>query len=274
LTAQAVQYPQAVALAVSFLVGDAAKYWHTHAKKLQAMGHDIYQWRTFKTALFERFGYKNAEHAARDRLSELHQGTMSFAQYVNAFDDCYAYIPEYDEADKIHRFLRGLRFNTRQKFCINPVTARRWTRYNAMVAYGHNLMNETSSAAPSGPAPGVIKDIAADAGTKRTSPHQQQGAGKKYRTDPSGGSAAPTTSRDTIPARDLPNSDEKEFTIIMANQQKVTFSRNKQLANYCMRRHLCAHCYRSGHSPNHCRFAKATGYPPNFDPNYKSKRRQ
>ena len=83
---------------------------------------------------------------------------MSYAQYVNAFDDCYAHIPNYDEADKVHRFLRGLRPNLRNRLCINPVTFKRWTRYNAMVAYGHNLMNEGDV---SGPPADIIADVSA-----------------------------------------------------------------------------------------------------------------
>ena len=110
--------------------------------------------------MYERFGYKNAEHAARDRLHDLEQRNMSFAQYVNAFDDCYAHIPHYDEADKVHRFLRGLRPGLRNKLCINPATAKRWTRYIAMVAYGHNLMNESNV---SGPPADIIADVSATA---------------------------------------------------------------------------------------------------------------
>ena len=276
LPAQAVQYPQAVALAVSFLVGDAAKYWHTHSDKLRKAGKDIFAWRVFKTALFERFGYKNAENAARDRLSALHQGNMTFAQYVNAFDDCYAYIPEYDEADKVHRFLHGLRYNIRQKLCVNPVTARRWTRYLAMVAYGHNLMNE--SAAAGAPSADAAVDLLAGNKRSQSQTRQQQPDKRTRGSDPTRGrpsaSQPPSThSRDTIPARQVEGGD-KEFTIVKEGQANSTFRRSKQIANFCMSRHICAHCYRSGHSPNHCRSGKAQGYPQGFDPHYVPPNRQ
>ena len=42
LTASQLRYPMAVATAVSYLVGDAAKFWHSHAPKLSQQGKDIY----------------------------------------------------------------------------------------------------------------------------------------------------------------------------------------------------------------------------------------
>jgi hypothetical protein len=42
--------------------------------------------------------YKDAEFTARDRLHALKRKKMSFAHYVDAFDDCYAHIPEFEEA--------------------------------------------------------------------------------------------------------------------------------------------------------------------------------
>ena len=100
-------------------------------------------WKVFKKAMYERFGYKNAEHAARDRLHSLEQRNMSYAQYVNAFDDCYAHIPNYDEADKVHRFLRGLRPNLRNRLCINPVTFCNMTILFTILSYSQDYCDLT-----------------------------------------------------------------------------------------------------------------------------------
>ena len=125
-------------------------------------------------------------------------------------------------------------------------------------------------------------DAAVDllAGNKRSqSQTRQQQPDKRTRgSDPTRGrpsaSQPPSThSRDTIPARQVEGGD-KEFTIVKEGQANSTFRRSKQIANFCMSRHICAHCYRSGHSPNHCRSGKAQGYPQGFDPHYVPPNRQ
>jgi len=116
-------------------------------------------------------------------------------------------------------------------------------------------------------------------GNKRSQSQTRQQQDKRTRgSDPTRGrpsaSQPPSThSRDTIPARQVERGD-KEFTIVKEGQANSTFRRSKQIANFCMARHICAHCFRSGHSPNHCRSAKAQGYPQGFDPNYVPPNRQ
>ena len=265
LTASQLRYPMAVATAVSYLVGDAAKFWHSHAPKLSQQGKDIYDWQVFKKALYERFGYKNAEHAARDRLHDLEQRNMSFAQYVNAFDDCYAHIPHYDEADKVHRFLRGLRPGLRNKLCINPATAKRWTRYNAMVAYGHNLMNESNV---TGPPADIIADVSATAARnpKRPAPpaaDRPAGSTKKPKTGPTVSTTAGARGR-SVPGG-------TEFTVVRRDGSRFTFVRDNHVSKYCRKAGICAHCYKTGHTPDVCRSNRAVGDPPApFDRNYQA----
>jgi hypothetical protein len=278
LTAQALQYPHAVALAVTFLVGEAAKFWHSHSKVIQQQGQDIHDWHVFKHALYMRFGYHNAENAARDQLHDLAQGDRSFAQYVNVFDDCYANIPEHVEAEKIHRFLRGLRRNIQFRLAINPTTGKRWTSYYAMVAFGHQLLNESAL-----PGTDLSHEVTAQLATKkrtttRASDEQQPGSnnGKRHRGDSTRRphAAVSAETRDSeAPARLSEDRQTKLFTLITPSGSRNTFSRPVKVANFCMVRHICAHCYKKGHSPNHCHSAKVEGNPPGFDPNYKPKRK-
>ena len=268
LEAQGLQQRDAVFTAASYLVDDAAAFWISESDRLTRKGTDPFHWRSFKTALFGRFGYKNAELTARDRLHNLRQNKMSFAHYVNAFDDCYAYIPKYEEGDKIHRFLNGLRPIIRSKLKINPSTGRLWTRYNAMVAYGHVLINESEYDSAD-----VARDILAQQpSVTDTRPP------KKPRTDPSSGNAGAGASNnnirdDKVPAADVNGGLEKQFTVCRPNGN-VTFTRDRKLARYCMARKVCAHCFRKGHSPNYCRSSKREGFPPGFDPNHKPKGKQ
>ena len=265
LTAIQLPYPLAVATAVSYLIGDAAKFWHSHAPKLTQLGMDTSDWKVFKKALYERFGYKNAEHAARDRLHSLEQRNMSYAQYVNAFDDCNAHIPNYDEADKVHRFLRGLRPNLRNRLCINPVTFKRWTRYNAMVAYGHNLMNEGDV---SGPPADIIADVSA-AHTRSTKRPAANHSADRSTKKPKTFQASDAHSRDGL-VRAESVEGGKQFTVVRSDGSRFVFVRDNHIAAYCMRKHLCAHCYKPGHTPNHCRSNQAAGDPPApFDRNFK-----
>jgi hypothetical protein len=268
LTPQGLEQRDAVFTAASYLVDDAAAFWLSESERLARKGIDVFHWRTFKDALFNRFGYKNAEFTARDRLHDLRQNKMSFAHYVNAFDDCYAHIPEFEEGDKIHRFLRGLRPEIQVKLKINPSTGRLWTRYNAMVAFGHVLINDLECSAE------IIRDITSHG----KPPHNGSDprSYKKARIDHSVGNAsqARNGSRDDkVPAVDINNGLEKQFTVCKPTGN-VTFSRDRKVARYCMGRKLCAHCYGKGHSPNHCRSSKKEGFPPGFDPNHKPKARQ
>jgi hypothetical protein len=85
--------------------------------------------------LNERFEHRNPELASRDKLMSLRQNELSLHQYLRDFEGCYAYIPRYDEADKIHRFLYGLKPFYRAKFCVDPATHQWWTSFDALVAY-------------------------------------------------------------------------------------------------------------------------------------------
>lgn len=274
LTAQCLGYPFAVQLAVTYLVKDASKFWFTHSGELKRKGADIHNWRVFKRALFERFGCKNAEDAARDRLATLEQGSKSYAQYVNAFADCYAHIPKFDEADKIHRFLRGLRPSLCEKLCINPRTSKRWARYQAMVTYGYTLMHETAAHA------GLIKDIAAAGYTGKrptTGQSDRQQPSKKPRSQGHADSAAGTSGTgltdDIKPAEWADSTKAQKTFYVVRGDATIGFTREKAVANFCQNRHYCAHCYQKGHTPNYCRNGKAAGYPPQFDPNYRPKPR-
>ena len=60
---------------------------------------------------------------------------MTVHQYLREFEACYAHILDYEERDKIFRFLFGLRPEWRAKFQLNPAIGSMWQSFDALVAY-------------------------------------------------------------------------------------------------------------------------------------------
>jgi hypothetical protein len=93
----------------SYLKGPALAWWMQKLESDDSSGTSAPT--TFAELLpylNERFEHRNPELASRDKLMSLRQNELSLHQYLRDFEGCYAYIPRYDEADKIHRFLYGL----------------------------------------------------------------------------------------------------------------------------------------------------------------------
>lgn len=274
---EAQQYDEATAVftAASYLADGAAEFWLNESQRLRSKGVNVDTWHTFKNALFGRFGYKNAENTARDKLHNLRQGNMSYAQYVNAFADCYAHIPTFDEADKIHRFLNGLRPHIKKDLKVNPRTGRLWTSYHAMVTYGHVFISETDAE--------LTREVLSSGYEQPPRQQQQQWQqqpgrhSKKSRLDPPGGQQAPREKNncrdDKVPSTDVNNGLERQFTVCKPSGN-VNFTRPRKVARFCVARKLCAHCYVAGHSPNYCKGHKKEGFPPGFDPNFTPRSRQ
>jgi hypothetical protein len=134
-----------MAVAATYLDGDAAQWWARKVLKLQADRVDSTNLSVFEDQLRERFSFKNPEQAARNTLRTFQQGNLSVPEYINEFDNLYTYLPSWDETDKIDRFLAGLQAKWREKATINPTTGRRWTEYYPMVNFLVSLLHESAS---------------------------------------------------------------------------------------------------------------------------------
>ena len=138
---------QKLGVATQFLKGDAMKWWDLKKKQLHGQKKPLPDtWEEFKDLLATRWDNKNPELVARNKLEKLQQGNLTVHEYLKAFESCYAHIPEYLEADKIHKFLYGLNPNWRNRFQVNPTTHKRWDNFDALVAYITNYVADTMNA--------------------------------------------------------------------------------------------------------------------------------
>lgn len=105
--------PAAVTYAAAFLK-DAALKWHRqHVIDVQAGRKADYRgWTEFKDAFIKRFTPVDPEVTARERLDRCVQKASAY-QYASDFDALTLELPHMDEADKLHRFIQGLKSSLR-----------------------------------------------------------------------------------------------------------------------------------------------------------------
>lgn len=93
-----------VAFATTLLKDNAARWWFMLVQAGQAPG----QWENFKVALRTEFVPQDSERRNRDKLRNLRQ-TSSVAGYLTIFRNLVIGIPGMNEAEKLDRFIAGLR---------------------------------------------------------------------------------------------------------------------------------------------------------------------
>lgn len=114
------QTPQAVNVAASYLDGPILE-WYT----LQRAGLDTPAYQTFqefKNALTAFLLPVDPSYAARDQLDTLKQ-TTSAQEYANRFAALVLRVPNMAEADRVHKFVKGLKHEVmRQVMMHDPTT--------------------------------------------------------------------------------------------------------------------------------------------------------
>lgn len=107
--------PSAVNVAVGYLIDPAWTWWMQRKHEIDAGTvppfADLYE---FGNALSRRFTTISPAESARQRLSKLRQ-TTSASKYCDAFNACMVDLPNMDEADRIHKFLEGLKTQIRMQ---------------------------------------------------------------------------------------------------------------------------------------------------------------
>jgi hypothetical protein len=99
--------PQAAAAAASYLQQSAVT-WYEAALTNNGGQHPFASFRQLKNALMVFYQPVDPALTARDRLMSLKQ-TGTYQDYVNAYQGLMLQIPDMAEADRIHRFVYGLR---------------------------------------------------------------------------------------------------------------------------------------------------------------------
>ena len=256
---------------LSYLRGTALNWWLQKSLKFQSEGIEVPQtWAELLPYLDERFEHRNPELAARDKLMNLKQNSLTLHQYLKEFEGCYAYITRWDEADKIHRFVFGLKPHYKSKFCVDPATHQRWTSFDALVAYISSYVADDATP------PEVIED--ATGNLKRT-----LGLSGRGKFNKPGRSGKWQKQRLNAVLGKLSDSDRKVLNTVLkgrvtkkfgsvnqsasytnANGESVT--RNKHIRSYChhQERPLCLGCYQPGHFVRDCTSPVANGTPEGY----------
>lgn len=265
---------QEAGIVQSYLKGTALAWYMQKIEKLEADGLDApASWQQLLPLLNERFEHRNPELAARDKLMNLRQGSMTLHQYLKEFEGCYAYIPRWDEADKIHRFLFGLRTNLRAKFCVDPATHSWWNCFDGLVSYITSYISDDMSLTDK-VSEGLVNfsETAAGVDQKRGKPWTKPKKGQ----DQYGGSLGKLMKR-TLNALakvqgggiQKPGKGRKPASPPKAwvNGSGDTIpTRSKGVVRHCHTQNpqLCLGCYQPGHQVAQCTAPVATGVPEGY----------
>jgi hypothetical protein len=265
-------------LVVSYLRGTALNWWLQKTAKFQADSVEIPQtWAELLPHLDERFEHRNPELAARDRLMNLRQNGLTLHQYLKEFEGCYAYIPKWDEADKIHRFIYGLKPYYRSKFCVDPATHMWWTSFDSLVAYISSYVSDDALA------PDMVDDatqnlrktIGLNGNRGRPNKPGNKGGWQKKKLNAvlnkiNGNGTLGEADRKLLNTV-LKGGINKKYgsanqvsSYTNANGESVT--RNKHVRSFCHAQEppLCLGCYQSGHYVNKCTNPVAQGTPEGY----------
>jgi hypothetical protein len=261
----------------SCLRGTALAWWIQKLQKMAADGvNPPRTYLEFLPYLNERFEHRNPELAARDRLMALRQNNMTLHQYLREFEGCYAYIPKWDEADKIHRFMYGLKPYYRTRFCVDPATHQWWTSFDALVAYISAYLSDDVSGRADDAERRVAQVFGDAAPHLQTKNGQQKNKGRPNKGFPH--KLAQLMGRlkgddrailqqiigGRVQKRTKPGSGDKTVSYRNANGESVV--RTKAVRTFCHKTNpgLCLGCYQPGHMVADCRNPVARGNPEGF----------
>jgi hypothetical protein len=103
----------AVQTAAAYLRGNALNWWRQHLHAVRSgVAVDFNTWEEFKTALIRQFTPVPPEVSARETLDRLKQ-TGSVYNYAQEYTSCMLQLPNMDEGDRVHRFIKGLKTEVR-----------------------------------------------------------------------------------------------------------------------------------------------------------------
>jgi len=111
LTAQAADMHSSstIAYAAAFLKDAALSWYRQHEQDVANGKQQVFgSWDEFKKAFIARFTPVDPEITARQQLDKLSQSSSAY-KYAQEFSSCMLELPNMDEADRVHRFVKGLK---------------------------------------------------------------------------------------------------------------------------------------------------------------------
>lgn len=115
--------PGTVTYAASFLKDSALNWWLRCQQEVAAGKRQAFaNWVAFKQEFINTFTPVKPDYDARNKLDRLSQ-TRSVSEYASHFNTLMLELPNMDEADRIHFFIRGLKSEIRMHVTLRkPVT--------------------------------------------------------------------------------------------------------------------------------------------------------
>ncbi len=101
--------PSTVIYAASFLKDSALNWWLRYQQDVASGKRQVFaDWASFKTEFIDAFTPVKPDYDARNKLDRLSQ-TRSVFEYASHFNMLMLELPNMDEADRVHFFIRGLK---------------------------------------------------------------------------------------------------------------------------------------------------------------------
>jgi hypothetical protein len=262
---------QEAGIVQSYLRGTALAWYMQKITQLESAGMPVpTSWNELLPLLNERFEHRNPEVAARDKLMTLRQGNMTMQQYLKEFEACYAFILKWDEADKIHRFIYGLKPHLRIKFCVNPATHSWWTNFDNLVSYITSYMSDDLSHTECvtdamGTLSATIQTGAASTSKYRKNPRWQKKPGhalSQKQISTVLNALGLQSGRVAKPQRGA-GSAKRQAPKVYTTANGESVQRSSGVRSFCHTSQppLCLGCYQPGHKVAECTAAVATGTP-------------
>lgn len=247
------------ALAQSYLRGTALEWWVQKARRMEALKQPLPStWKDFLPLLRERFEHRNPELAARERLSSIRQGSRSLHHYLKEFESLYAYLPEWSEADKIHRFVHGLQPSLKAKFCVDPATHQWWTSFDKLVAYiSAFIADDVALVSPAD----LMTEI-----LENQQPEQAFIRGGRRHRGPRGGRGS-GGGRATLSHIHKGGRGQTALCKYQNGRNPAdTVTRTKDIRSFCHHKNLCLCCFQPGHKVAECTQKPVSGSPEGYTP--------
>lgn len=256
LTTTRIPVKDGVAVAVSYLRGQAQQYWFSNMPNILIAREDPKSWETFKKWMVIGFGATDPEVEARYKLDQMHQ-VASVAAYVRELQAVFAQLARHpmSEQDKVHRFHTGLKPNVAVRVQMNPVTQQPWDTFFEAAQYAIRTDNAYTSSNMRSPTtaattPGVLSRVSKIKGKQfsQDKPYlsenrraTMQAARAKY------GKGKGSAPRNGGGGGHHVGSSRQAAAAGAARNAAATAERNRRF-----KEHLCLKCGQPGHQQGNC----------------------
>lgn len=260
---------QEASIVQGYLRGTALAWWIQKLDNMSANGIESpATYDEFMHHLNERFDHRNPELASRDKLMGLRQNNLTLHQYLREFEGCYAFIPKWDEADKIHRFMYGLKPYFRSKFSVDPATHKWWISFDALIAYiSAYISDDVSGRADTGKQIHNLLDQTTGETPERRTPYKGNKSNRGFSQKQLSQVVMRAIHQTNKGRVQKPSAavNQRPAPAVYANANGEPVTRSSAIRSWCHQEKRCLGCYRAGHLVAECTNAVARGAPYGYE---------